>query len=216
MADENTGKRRKRQQKRSKSDSQKRRSRPNYKDYAIVDPAKIESGPDVLIDVPVVKVDKIEVEVRDLHAQVAVVGEVKRLAQLSVGAEAKLDKVELEIEGVEAQALLRARLDNVQAIVDRVALTLDRNPELLAGIGRAVEDVGAGSGELLGSAGDVAEDVGEGAEQALPQIGQGANQALGDVGEGAAKGVGELGQGVGQGVGQLAGQGGGRQQQGGG
>src|SRR4029453_11602467 len=141
------------------------------------------------------------VEVEDLTVQVAVAAEVRRLAELSVGAVAHLDKVELEIDGVEAQALLNARLDTVHSIVERVAVTLDRNPEILSGIGRAVEDTGAGAGEFLGSAGDVAEDAGEGAEYALPQIGQGANQALSDVGEGAGKGVGQLGQGVGRGGG---------------
>src|SRR5688572_33378211 len=35
------------------------RQRPEYKDYSVVDPKKIEGGPDVLIDVPVVKVDEI-------------------------------------------------------------------------------------------------------------------------------------------------------------
>ena len=228
MADRNTDKRRKRNEQRRKTQSKKSRSRPKIPDYSIVDPKEIESGPDLIVDIPVVKVDNVEVEIDDLRAQVAVIAEVKRLLQLSVGAEARLGKGELEIAGVEAQALLKARLDNVQAIVDRVALTLDRNPELLAGLGRAVEDVGAGSGEFLGSAGDVAEDAGEGVEQALPQIGQGANQALGDVGQGAAQGVGQLGQGAGQGVGQagqgvgqgleqLAGQGqGGNSKQGGG
>jgi len=139
----------------------------------------------------------------DLRALVAVQAKVRKLLDLDVGVAANLGKVELQIEGVEAQALLKARLENVQMLLDRVALTLDRNPALLAGIARAVEDVGAGGGELFGSAGDAVEDVGEGAEQALPQIGQGANQALQNVGQGAAQGVGGLGQGVGQGVGQL-------------
>jgi len=196
MADENTIKRRKRnaqrreEQRENKNERpEKERDRPDYDDYAVIDPSKIEEGSDVIVDVPVIKVDKVDVEVDDLTAQVAVVAEVRRLAELSVGAVAHLDKVELQIEGVEAQALLNARLDTVHSIVDRVAVTLDRNPEILSGIGRAVEDTGAGAGEFLGSAGDVAEDAGEGAEQALPQIGQGANQALSDVGEGAGQGV---------------------------
>ena len=209
MADDSTVKRRKRNEERRKQqskDSKKPSSddRTNeYKDYALVDPGKIEPGPDVLIDVPVVKVDKLEIEVDDLRALVAVQAKVRKLLDLDVGVAANLGKVELQIEGVEAQALLKARLENVQMLLDRVALTLDRNPALLAGIARAVEDVGAGGGELFGSAGDAVEDVGEGAEQALPQIGQGANQALQNVGQGAAQGVGGLGQGVGQGVGQL-------------
>jgi hypothetical protein len=212
VAGEKTSKRprgnaeRREEQRKGRNERRQGKDRPNYDDYAVVDPTKIEQGSDVIVDVPVVKVDKIEVEADDLRAQVAVMAEVPRLAELSVGAEARLGKVELEIEGVEAQALLNARLDTVHAIVERIALTLDRNPELLSGIGRAVEDTGAGAGELLESTGEVVQDVGEGAEQALPQIGQGANQALSDVGQGAGQGLGQAGQGIGQGLGE-AGQG---------
>src|SRR5215213_7221130 len=110
-----------------------------YDDYSIVDPSEIPEGPDVLVDVPVVKVDEIDFELDDLHAQVAVLAEVRDILQLSVGADVRLGKVELKIEGVEAQALLKARLDNVTAILARVLTTLDRNPELLESIGRAVE-----------------------------------------------------------------------------
>jgi hypothetical protein len=178
-----------------------------------VDPKKIPDGPDVLIDVPVVKVDLIDFELDDLRAQIAVRAEVKDMVQLSVGADVSLGKVELKIEGVEAQALLKARLHNVSAILERVALTLDRNPELLESVGKAVEEVGGGGKHLLGEAGEAVEDVGEGAGQAVGDIGQGANQALGGVGQGVQQGVEGVGQGAQQLTGQLA-QGG--QQQGGG
>ena len=109
MADENTIKRRKRNAQRREEQREnenerpeKERDRPDYDDYAVIDPSKIEEGSDVIVDVPVIKVDKVEVEVDDLTAQVAVVAEVRRLAELSVGAVAHLDKVELEIEGVES------------------------------------------------------------------------------------------------------------------
>ncbi len=105
----------------------------------MTDPKKIGDGPDVLIDVPVVKVDEIDFELEDLQAQVAVMASVRKMVQISVGADVRLGKVQLKIEGVEAQALLKARLNNVGAILDRVALTLDRNPELLESVGRAVE-----------------------------------------------------------------------------
>ncbi|HMA26894.1 MAG TPA: hypothetical protein VKO62_04605, partial [Solirubrobacterales bacterium] len=101
-------------------------------------------GPDVLADVPVVKVDKIDIEVDDLDARVAVLAKVRKLLNVSVGAHAHLGEVELKIEGVEAQALLKARLDNVSRILERVLLSLDRNPELLEGVGKALEEVGGG------------------------------------------------------------------------
>ena len=91
MADDSTVKRRKRNEERRKQqskDSKKPSSddRTNeYKDYALVDPGKIEPGPDVLIDVPVVKVDKLEIEVDDLRAMVAVQAKVRKLLDLDVG-----------------------------------------------------------------------------------------------------------------------------------
>jgi hypothetical protein len=81
-----------------------RAKREQYEDYSIIDPKDIPDGPDVLVDVPVVTVDEISLEVEDLHAQVAVMAELRKLVHLSVGADARLGKVELKIEGVEAQA----------------------------------------------------------------------------------------------------------------
>jgi hypothetical protein len=167
-----------------RASTHKRRSKEELEDYSLADPKDIPEGPDVLVDVPVVKVDKVELEVDDLRAQVAVGAEVRDLVQLSVGAEAQLGKVELEIDGVEAQALLKARLDNVATILERVVLTLDRNPALLRSVGRSVESIGSGTGKLLDETGDAAEEVGEGAEQGLGEIGRGGGDAVAGLGEG--------------------------------
>src|SRR5688500_19962787 len=67
---------------RSRSSSQRKQKQEQYDDYSIVDPNDIPDGPDVLVDVPVVKVDKIDIEVDDLRAQVAVRAEVRELVQL--------------------------------------------------------------------------------------------------------------------------------------
>src|SRR5215211_2523257 len=179
------------------SSSRSTSKKQSYDDYAVSDPKKIPDGPDVLIDVPVVKVDEIDFEVDDLQAQVAVMAEVRDMVQLSVGADVQLGKVELTIEGVEAQALLKARLHNVGAILERVALTLDRNPELLESVGRAVQDVGGGAGHTLEGAGEAVEDVGEGANQALGAVGQGAGQGVAGVGQGAQQATEQLAQGGG-------------------
>jgi hypothetical protein len=175
-----------------------------------VDPHELPDGPDVLLDIPVVKVDEIDIEVADLRAQVAVNAEVRDLVEISVGADVSLGKVELKIEGVEAQALLKARLDNVTLILERVLTSLDRNPELLEGIGHAAEEAGKGAGHLVGETGEAVEDIGEGAEGAVQDVGQGAGQAVGQIGEGAGQAVGQVGEGANQalrGVGQGAQQG---------
>jgi hypothetical protein len=177
--------------------TRKSRSRDEFPDYSIVDPRELPDGPDVLLDVPVIKVDEIDIEVADLRAQVAVMAEVRELVEISVGADASLGKVELKIEGLEAQALLKARLDNVSLILERVLTSLDRNPELLEGIGHAAEEVGKGTGHLIGESGEAVEDVGEGAQGAARDVGQGTGQAVGQIGEGAGQTVGQVGRGGG-------------------
>ncbi len=175
----------------------------DFDDYSIIDPSEIPDGPDVVLDIPVVKVDEISLEVEDLRAQVAVLAEVRDMVQIGIGADVSLGKVELKIEGVEAQALLKARLDNVHRILARVFTTLDRNPELLRSLGRTVEHVGQGAQQTLEGAGSAVEDVGGGAQSAVQDVGKGANQAVGQIGQGAGQGVGQVGQGAGQAVQQV-------------
>jgi hypothetical protein len=178
-----------------RSSSRTTRRRDEFADYSIVDPRELPPGPDVLLDLPVVKVDEIDIEVDDLRAQVAVIAEVRDLVQISVGVDARLGGVELKIEGVEAQALLKARLDNVSLILERVLTTLDRNPELLASVGRTVEQVGKGGRRLLSETGEAVEDVGEGAEGAVQDVGRGAGQGVAGVGQGAQQATERLAQG---------------------
>jgi hypothetical protein len=87
--------------------------------------------PDVLLDVPQLKVDEIGLEVDNLHARIALEAKLGDLLQLYVGADVVVDKVALEIKGVEAQAQLIARLDNVYSILDRTLKTVEQNPELI-------------------------------------------------------------------------------------
>jgi e3 binding domain len=182
-----------------------------YQDYTLLHPGSISDTdePDVLVDIPVVNVDEIHFEVDQLEARVSLHAEVLDLVKLSVGVHAEVGKVELDVKGVEAQALLRARLDHVTAIVDRVLTTLDRNPELLKGIAHSLEEVGSGAGkgvaQIGAGTGQAVEDVGEGTEGAVKDVGKGAGGAVEDVGQGAGQAVGQLGQGVGQLPGQLAG-----------
>jgi hypothetical protein len=173
-----------------------------YRSYAEDERTEEADTPDVLLDVPVVKVDSIHLEVEDLAAQVSLQAKVLELLDLDVGVEIQLDKLTLDLKGVEAQALLKVRLDHVAAIVDRLMTTLDRNPELVDSIGKAVEEVGSGSGHTLSEAGEAEEHVGEGAEDALEQAGEGAGDAVGQIGQGAGQAAGDLGEGAGQAAGQ--------------
>ena len=174
---------------------EKTRPEQVYEDYTVIDPGEISDTdePDVIVDIPVVKVDEIHFELDDLMARVSLHAEVLDLVKLSVGVHVELGKVELNIKGVEAQALMRARLDHVTAIIDRVLTTLDRNPEVLQNIAKALQPVTEGAGKAVG-------EVGEGANKAVGQIGEGAGSAVEDVGEGAGGAVKDVGKGAGSAV----------------
>lgn len=180
-----------------------------YESYALEGIEDPRGDPDVLLDVPVIKVDSIHLELDDLSAHVALQAKVLDLVKLNAGVDVQLGRLRIDIKGVEAQALLKVRLDYVAAIVDRVLTTLDRNPELVKSLGRTVEHVGRGAQHALGETGEAVENVGEGAEGAVQQVGRGAGQAVGDVGQGAGQAVGDVGQGAGQAV-QQVGQGAGQ------
>jgi hypothetical protein len=159
--------------------------------------------PDVLLDVPELRVDLIHFELDDLDAHVALKAKVLNLVKLNVGLDVHLSRVKLDIKGVEAEVILKARLDHVTAIVDRLMTSLDRNPELVKGLSRAVSELGEGAGQAVDKTGDAAKDVGKGAQSALKDVGTGAGGAVGDIGEGAGQAVGDVGQGAGQAVGDV-------------
>ncbi|MEV4563501.1 hypothetical protein AB0K12_07010 [Nonomuraea sp. NPDC049419] len=167
--------------------------------------ARVTTDPDVYLDVPEVKVDEITLDVQDLRARVSLQAEVLDLLKLNVGADVFLGSVNLTIKGVEAQALLKVRLDNVARIIDRVLQTIDTNPQLLEhltrGVGRAVEDIGLGAGHAVrdvgAGAGEAVRDVGAGAGGAVRDVGAGAGGAVRDVGAGAGGAVQDVGAGAG-------------------
>jgi len=159
--------------------------------------------PDVLLDVPELRVDLIHFELDDLDAHVALKARVLNLVKLTVGVDVHLSRVKLDIKGVEAEVVLKCRLDHVAAIVDRLMTSLDRNPELVKGLSRAVSEIGQGAGAAVDKTGDAAKDIGKGAGGALKEVGKGAGEATGDIGEGAGEAVGDVGQGAGQAVGDV-------------
>jgi hypothetical protein len=150
---------------------------------------------DVFLDVPELKVDEINLKVEGLRAKVSLQAEVVQLLKLNVGVDACLDCVDLTIRGVEAQAQLQVRLDNVVRAIERVLATIDEHPDILtnltAGAGQAVQDVGGGAKETVG-------EVGKGAGEATKEVGGGAGEATKEVGGGAGEATKEVGGGAGE------------------
>ncbi len=160
-----------------------------------------DQQPDVLLDVPQLKVDEIHLEVDNLHAHVSLLAEVLNLLRLQVGADVSLGKVSLDIKGVEASAVLKVRLSNVAAIIDRVMTTIDHNPQILADLTRGL---GAAAGELGQSTVEALEEVGEGTGRAAEEVGEGAGRAVKDIGEGTGSAAQSVGGGAGHAPAELA------------
>lgn len=158
-----------------------------------LDAASADTEPDVLLDVPTLKVEEIHLEVEDLTARVSLQAEVLSLLKLHVGADVSLGHVSLEIKGVDAVAQLKVRLDQVEAIIDRVMTTIDNNPQILSdlsrGLGEAAGQIGQGAGEALEGAGEALGEVGSGAGTAVESVGGGLQEATEDLGRSAGQTV---------------------------
>jgi hypothetical protein len=113
-----------------------------------------DDDPDVVLEIPQLRVDEISLEVEDLEARVALDADVLELLRLHFGVDAVLGRVGLTIKGLEAQVLLRARLDTVAQIIDRVLTTIDDNPQIVE--------------RLVGQVGTTANGAGRSVEIARP------------------------------------------------
>src|ERR1044072_431077 len=172
----------------------------------IINDEMVHPDDDVHLNVKRLHVGEISLLVEDVNAHVSLHTQVLRLLKLDVGADIHLGKVEFKILDVDAQAILKVRLSRVAQILDRVLLTIDRNPAILEnltrGLGNALTDIGRGVGYGAGNAlTDIGRGVGYGAGNALTDIGKGAGSALTDVGRGAGNALTDIGRGVGYGAG---------------
>ena len=94
---------------------------------------------DVILEIPELSVDSIGLTVQDVRAHVSLDANAMNFVQITAGVDVGIRKVQLSISGVLAEAYLYVDLDNVARIVDRVVLTLDRNPQILTQVLQAVD-----------------------------------------------------------------------------
>jgi hypothetical protein len=94
---------------------------------------------DVILEVPELSVDSIGLTVENVRARVSLNANAVNLVQITAGVDVGIKKVQLGIVGVYGEVYLYADLDNVARIVDRVVMTLDRNPKILTQVLQAVD-----------------------------------------------------------------------------
>jgi pyruvate/2-oxoglutarate dehydrogenase complex dihydrolipoamide acyltransferase (E2) component len=93
--------------------------------------AASEDDADVVLDVPVLNVEELDLEVEELRAHISARAELAGFLNINVGVDAYVDKVKLRIKGVEAQVQLKVKLERILGSIDRALQAIEKNPQLL-------------------------------------------------------------------------------------
>jgi pyruvate/2-oxoglutarate dehydrogenase complex dihydrolipoamide acyltransferase (E2) component len=114
---------------RALEDDRRLSSDESYAFRAGQDHGESVGDPDLQLDVPALSVEEIELEVEDLQVHLSIQAELADLVKITVGLDAELGEAKLGVKGVQAEAHLKARLDNVRAIFGEVLASLQHNPQ---------------------------------------------------------------------------------------
>jgi hypothetical protein len=141
-------------------DRSRRQAQPGQSTALAMQTMQGADQPDVILDVPNLSVDEINLEVNNLQVHIALDARLANLLKLTAGADASIDQVKIGIKGVQATATLVVRLDNVRAIIERTLQTLDNNPQivtqLLSTVDNTVNTVGGVANNTVGTVGGIA------------------------------------------------------------
>jgi len=119
--------------------------------------------PDVILNIPTLQVEELDLEVDDLRAHISVRAELVNFVNIDIGVDAYLNHLKLNVKGVEAQAQLRVRLDKILGTIDRALSAIEANPDLLNRKPQGGETADAPDNRNT-------EDAGDPAEQAQPPM----------------------------------------------
>ena len=90
-----------------------------------------EDDADVVLDIPMLNVEELDLEVDELRAHISARAELAGFLNINVGVDAYVDKVKLNIKGVEAQVQLKVKLERILGSIDRALQAIERNPRLI-------------------------------------------------------------------------------------
>ncbi len=93
--------------------------------------AEADDDTDVVLDIPVLNVEELDLEVEELRAHVSARAELAGFLNIDIGVSAYVDKVKLHVKGIEAQVQLKVKLERILGSVDRALEAIDNNPQIL-------------------------------------------------------------------------------------
>ncbi|WMJ74976.1 hypothetical protein RCC89_17660 [Cytophagaceae bacterium ABcell3] len=141
------------------SEDQKNNSHEEQKDFDISSEKKVPE-PDVILDVPKLKVGEIKLDVENLDAEISVKAQLANFVNIEVGTKVHIEKVKLEIKEVEAEAHLNVRLKRVENILLRTLKYLDENPDALKNL-IPLDKINASNGQKSNTVGGKIQSAGE-------------------------------------------------------
>ncbi|HEX8395626.1 MAG TPA: hypothetical protein VF665_24960 [Longimicrobium sp.] len=103
---------------------------------------------DVVLDVPALCVDALQLGVRNLDVHLALNAQIANLVEVSAGADVRIASVDVGLYGVQAQALLLVDLDDVVQVVDRTMTFIDNNPQIVSSLTSTVNNAVGTVGQL--------------------------------------------------------------------
>lgn len=130
-----------------------------------------QADPDVLLDIPKLHVEELSLEVQDLQARVALQTRLSDLLDIEVGLDVSLSTVKLETKGVEAEAQLKARLENVQSMIERTLASVDANPELIKDLANLSKASSGKDGQPALEESDSSKEITEAAVKKAEELG---------------------------------------------
>jgi pyruvate/2-oxoglutarate dehydrogenase complex dihydrolipoamide acyltransferase (E2) component len=132
----------------------------------------------LVLDVPVLNIDEIDLEVEDLRAHISLRAELADFVKINVGVDVYVNKVKLDIKGMEAQALLKIDLDRVLGTLDRALEAIDKNPQILNRVVGVDSPIGGSSQGVSQSDWKTEQDVDRTSQQedAAGQVGEAAQR----------------------------------------
>lgn len=132
-----------------------------------------EETPDVTLDVPKLGLEEAHLKVDNLRARISLQSELADMVRINVGVDAFLETVELDLKGLEAEALLKANLENVREILVRTLESLDNNPDLVDSLAQMS---GSSGNTLEGVAGDLGDEEGQEDEEGAQETEEGGEE----------------------------------------
>ena len=87
-------------------------------------------GSDVLFDIPALDAEEVDLKSEEVRVRVSFAADLGEMVKINVGLEAEAKELDLQIKGLQSQAQLKARLDNVREIFSEVLTALENNPDL--------------------------------------------------------------------------------------